>query len=441
VIKIVQNYMRGRGAVNVADAIERAIGEGAVEPGGLLPTVRDLALSLSVSPATVASAYSTLRLRGLVSGEGRRGTRVHPRPPLTVAARAPIPEGVVDLASGNPDAALLPRLDRAVAAVSREPRLYGDDVNDDSLLELGRASFEKDGVPADNLTVVGGALDGIEKVLREHLRPGDRVAVEDPCFTGVLDLLGSLALVPVPVAIDDEGPLPDALSRALSSRVEALIVTPRAQNPFGSAITPARGRRLRSIVRDYPALLLVEDDHAGPIAGAPYQTLVSSRSEKWAAVRSVSKWLGPDLRVAFLAADPTTVARVEGRQLLGIRWISHILQGIVRGLWTDAAVVRKVARAEAAYTERREALLEALREEGIAAHGRSGLNVWIPVSDEAALVGALQARGWGVAAGARYRIAASPAIRVTIAAMSRSDARAFAADLAATLRPSRRSTV
>src|SRR5207253_7808157 len=128
------------------------------------------------------------------------------------------------------------------------------------------------------------------------------VAVEDPSFTGILDLLNALSLVPVPVAVDDEGLIPAELQKSVRS-VEALIVTPRAQNPTGAAMTAARAKRLRAILARRPELLVIEDDHAGPIASAPYVTLVEEARASWAVVRSVSKSLGPDLRVALLAGD------------------------------------------------------------------------------------------------------------------------------------------
>jgi hypothetical protein len=60
-------------------------------------------------------------------------------------------------------------------------------------------------------------------------------------------------------------------------------------------------------------------------------------------------------------------------------------------------------------------LLNALAERGIEARGVTGLNVWIPVPDETAAVRGLLERGWCVRAGARYRLRAPPAIRITIA--------------------------
>ena len=89
----------------------------------------------------------------------------------------------------------------------------------------------------------------------------------------------------------------------------------------------------------------------------------------------------------------------------------------------------------ATYTRRREALRTALSARGIESHGRSGLNVWIPVAHEDATVAALQERGWGVLAGDRFRIASPRGIRVTTSRLEPDDAARFAADLEAALTP------
>jgi len=425
----VQNYISGDSAVNIAHSIESAVASGRLSSGALLPPVRPAATHLGVSPATVAAAYRLLAQRGVAVADGRRGTRIRHAPPIALPPPAPLPETVVDLAGGNPDFALLPPLPR----IAHEQRLYRDDLNDPELLDLGRAQFERDGVPAKNIAVVSGALDGVERVLREHLRPGDRVAVEDPCFTGVLDLLSALALVPIAVAIDDHGILAAPLRKALAAGARALVITPRAQNPTGAAMTTARAKELHKILGSHPDVLLVEDDHAGPIAGAPYVTLATPRMERWAVVRSVSKSLGPDLRVALLAGDAATIARVEGRQTLGIRWVSHILQRTVVTLWRDKKTWQLLRRAESTYTARRNALIDALHQRGIEAHGASGLNVWIPLREETPVVQAMMRAGWAVQAGERYRIATPPAIRITISSLN--EPAEVADDLAAIIRP------
>ncbi|TMB03589.1 MAG: aminotransferase class I/II-fold pyridoxal phosphate-dependent enzyme [Deltaproteobacteria bacterium] len=413
-MNIVAQYgIRGDGARGIVTSVETAIRQGRLAAGTPLPTVRDLARALRVSPTTVAAAYRTLRARGLVHAQGRRGTRVSPRPPLPIRPVAPAPAHLRDLC------------------------LYGEPANRPALLALAGRQLEREGLPHDSLAIVGGALDGIERVLQAHLRPGDRVALEDPGYVAVFDLVAALGLVLEPVAIDDSGPLPDDLARALRTGVEAFIVTPRAQNPTGAAVDPARARELRAVLGKHPDVLVVEDDHAGPVAGAPAVSVCHGR-ERWALVRSVSKSLGPDLRLAILAGDATTVARVEGRQSVGTGWVSHLLQDLVTTLWSDSATDRLLARAADTYATRRDALVRALAVHGIEAHGRSGLNVWVPVVEEAAIVAALAQAGWAVRAGERYRLKSGPAVRVTVAGLAPRDADRLAAALARSLRPERR---
>jgi DNA-binding transcriptional MocR family regulator len=425
-----QYQITGSTAREIAASAEGAIRDGALDAGDPLPTVRALATTLGKSPATVSSAYRILRQRGLVVADGRRGTRVAPRPalrtplPLRHASPAPAHPPRRDLAMGLADPALLPAVGPAIAEIDFDAKLgvSGLEAGDPVLLELAARWFEADGIAAEALAVLSGALDGVERVLHAHLRPGDRVVVEDPCYPPIRDILLALGLVAVPVAIDDRGFLPEALQAGLAKRVEAVVTVPRAQNPLGAAMDWARAAELRGLLERRPDTLVVEDDHASIVAGAPYVSMIGPASARWAVVRAMSKILNPDLRVALVAGDHTTIARVEGRQTLGPRWVSHILQATAGQLLGGAGFGSIAARARDTYAARRQALIGALAEQGVPAHGRSGLNVWVPVREEAPVVRELLDAGWLVMSGERFRLAAPPGIRVTTATLDEREA-------------------
>ncbi|WP_432194592.1 aminotransferase class I/II-fold pyridoxal phosphate-dependent enzyme [Streptomyces sp. bgisy027] len=430
--------IEGRRAAEIAASVERAVGSGDLEPGQLLPPMRELATDLGVNPNTVAAAYRVLRERGVIETAGRRGSRVRPRPATTgrESVRVDVPEGVRNVASGNPDPALLPSLAKAFAAAAeladREPVLYGDDPVEPELARIARGRLDADGVPKGPLAVASGSLDAIERVLAVHLKPGDTVAVEDPGWGSLLDLIPALGLRTVPVGVDDDGPLPDDVRRALDSGARALIVTDRVQNPTGAVVGSARARALRSVLRQHPEILLIEDDHGFGIVDLPLHPLAGT-TRHWAFVRSVAKAYGPDLRLAVLTGDELTVDRVRGRQRLGAGWVSRLMQRAVVRLWSDGAV--DPAAVAATYAARRDLLIRALAGHGVQAHGRSGLNVWIPVPDETGAVARLLHAGWAVAPGARFRTSSPPGIRVTTSTLTETEAAPLAAAVATAVGP------
>ena len=136
------------------------------------------------------------------------------------------------------------------------------------LVELAEAGFAADGITGD-IAVVGGALDGIERVLQTQLRPGDRVAIEDPTWPRITDLVQALGLQPEPVRVDQRGPVPGELARALERGAQAVIATPRGQNPTGAAVAAERGGQLCELLGRHPDAVIIEDDYVAAVAGAP----------------------------------------------------------------------------------------------------------------------------------------------------------------------------
>ncbi|MFE0855365.1 aminotransferase class I/II-fold pyridoxal phosphate-dependent enzyme [Streptomyces mutabilis] len=428
----------GRGAAEISASVERAVGSGELEPGQPLPPMRELAERLGVNPNTVAAAYRTLRERGVIETAGRRGSRVRAKPATTGREfiRVDVPEGVRDVSDGNPDPALLPALGPAFAAAAeqgdREPVLYGSAPVEADLVRLARAELDADGVPDGLVAVTSGSLDAMERVLAAHLRPGDAVAVEDPGWGSLLDLVPALGLRTVAVGVDDEGPLTDDVHRALTAGARALVVTDRAQNPTGAAVSAARARALRAVLREHPRTLLIEDDHGHRIVDLPLHPLAGT-THHWALVRSAAKAYGPDLRLAVLTGDAVTLDRVRGRQGLGPGWVSRITQRAVARLWADGSV--DTPAVAAAYGRRRDALLGALADRDIAGYGRSGMNVWIPVPDETGAVARLLQAGWAVAPGARFRVSAPPGVRITVSTLGEGDVEPLADAVASALGP------
>ncbi len=406
-------------ATSIRRQVEAEVAAGDRVPGDRLPSVRKLASELDVSPNTVAAAYKQLRDRGVVLGRGRQGTIVAPLSRPTLSQLASVPDGVVDALRGSPDPALLPDLAPAFAAATEGSQIaYGDPLIDESFATAARDMFEADDIDATNMVVTSGAMDAIEKILAANdLRPGDRVGVEDPGHIPVHQLVRSAGLELVPLTVDEEGITPDALETALSKQLAALIVTPRAQNPTGAAFTKQRAAVLSDSLSRHPELLLIQDDHAGAISGVDWQGLTPPGT-RHATIRSLGKSLGPDLRISISVGDATTIGRVAVAVSNGPGWISHLLQRAAAYLLTSQATTKLVRQAAASYTERRGCLIEALAEHGVHASGRSGINVWIPTSDEQATVQAARSAAFAIRAADAYRVESAAAVRVTISNLS-----------------------
>lgn len=428
----------GRSAAEIADDLRARIDRGEIAPGDALPPVRALADRLGLNRNTVVAAYRLLAQAGVVATHGRGGTRVADR--ARVAQEGYAADSVLrDVGTGNPDPRLIPDPTAALARSAR-PVLYGEPVLDAGLEEWAAAWMSD--VPAPRggmrLTVTSGATDAIERLLSQALTRDDAVALEDPCFLASIHTVRLAGYRPVPVPVDDEGMTVDGLRAALASGVRAVICTPRAQNPTGASLSARRAGELRDLLRAHPYVLVIEDDHFSLLSRAALHTVIGPDHERWARVRSVSKFLGPDMCLAITASDPETADRLALRLTPGTTWVSHILQRLAHALLGDDDVRRRIEAAGAHYAARNTAFAARLTDRGVPARAGDGLNLWIELPAPASSVRErLMRRGWLARSGAEFFLGADDPpdrLRLTVHDLDDRDADRLADDIASAVR-------
>jgi DNA-binding transcriptional MocR family regulator len=288
------------------------------------------------------------------------------------------------------------------------------------------------------LTVTSGASDAIERLLAQSLTRDDAVALEDPCFLSSIHTVRLGGYRPVPVPVDDEGMTADGLRAALDAGVRAVVCTPRAQNPTGASLSARRAEALRGILADHPYVLVIEDDHYSMLSARPYHSLIGPGHRRWALIRSVSKFLGPDMCLAVTASDPGTADRLAMRLSPGTTWVSHLLQRLTHALVTDPLVIADVEDAAAHYAERNAAFARRLTAHGLPASPGDGLSLWVRLPVPSRDVSQqLTRRGWLARVGDEFVLAdadASRHLRLTVHELDDAAAEQLASDLAASVR-------
>lgn len=422
----------GKTAAEIFDCVRQLTQTGLLRPGQPLPPLRELAGELGVNRNTVAAAYKRLVTAGIAVTQGRLGTVVRQQSLPGEQEGSATGSLLIDLASGNPDPAWLPDAAAALAAQSYRPRLYGEAPVNPELHAYGRTWFRDACPDGFEIDLAHGAVDAVERLLAAHLVAGDKVAVEDPCFLSSINTLRSAGLHAVGVPVDAEGMRADALEAALAKGAQAVILTPRAHNPTGCSLSGQRAHALRRVLARHPQVLVIVDDHFALLSVSPYCPVIPAQALRWAVVRSVSKALGPDLRLAFVASDAQTSQRLRLRLASGTSWVSHLLQDIVGVLLASRDVAAHLALARDGYARRRGSLLAALAELGIAATvPADGLNLWLPLSRQGqAAAFALARHGWLVRPGDAFGVhEPAQGLRITTASLGEGQAERLALDV------------
>lgn len=391
----------GKTAADIFECVRSLVLSRQLLPGEALPSVRDLADELGVNRNTVASAYRRLVTAGVATTQGRLGTLIRQQSCSGEQEGSQPGTPLVDLASGNPNRMWLPDLGTALSVKAYHPRLYGESTVNPGLEGFVSRWCAPDCPESFEVNLTSGAVDAVERLLDAYLMPGDKVAVESPCFLSSINLLRVGGLQAVGVAVDEEGMSAKGLEAVLAKGVQAVILTPRAHNPTGCNLSERRAKAISRVLEKHPNVLLIVDDHFALLSNAPYHSVIPASAGRWALVRSFSKALGPDVRVAAVVSDAATSAQLRMRLASGTNWVSHLLQDLVEVTLTDPETGKLIERAKEDYVKRRRSLEDALKLHDIPflADG-DGLNLWIPLkADDVSVALALARYGWLVRPG------------------------------------------
>ena len=380
----------GKGlARQLYQALRERMLDGRLPGGTRLPASRDLAALLGISRNTVTRAFDQLYAEGYVAGRIGDGTYVAAPvgavrtaqvvtegPPPSAALQqlaehhlSPPPQGAPRaFRVGVPAFDLFPfeTWARLSARFWRKPspaRLgYGDPAGDAQLRELIAAYLRNSrGLHCDpaQIVITCGAQQAISLCAQLLLRPGDRVAIENPGYraAGHAFAVAGAQLQGIPV--DAEGLDCAALERAGDCRLA--YVTPSHQYPTGVTLSLARRLELLDWAERHDGWI-VEDDYDGEYrySGTPLAPLAAlDRQGRVLYVGTFCKITFPALRLGYLVLPANLAQAFARRRALDMRHSEIGTQAVMAEFIAAGHFQRHIRRMRSAARSRRDALLAA----------------------------------------------------------------------------------
>jgi DNA-binding transcriptional MocR family regulator len=297
----------------IIDAIELALDSGALKPGDRLPPQRDLARRLAINVGTVGRAYAEMQKSGLTTGEVGRGTFLNRRGaadgPVTLSEHG-ARRIVVDLSHNFPEsAALHPAaglIASELAAAIDMPRLLASqiDAGIDAHRRIAAGWLRHFGIDAaaDDMTITCGGQHGLLLSVGALTRPGDVILTEELTFYGLKSAAAMMGRSLVGVRMDREGVMPDYLDNMCRrTGAKILFCTPTLHNPTTATMSQQRRRDVIAVC-ERNDVMIVEDDVYGFMPSDPPTPLAALAPERTVHISSMSKLVGPGLRIGFLKA-------------------------------------------------------------------------------------------------------------------------------------------
>lgn len=296
----------------IAQGIREALRTGLLRSGERLPPQRVLAQWLQVNLGTVTRAAEELRQAGYIQGEVGRGTYLT-LPPSTDAPASlwePVqPRDFIDLSHNFP-----PQAPDLSGGHSHLPTLAPDDLRQRLSVQVDAGSIAHRASAAQWLGLRGlqvtpeqvllscGAQHGLLLALGALTRPGDLVLTEELTYYGLKSTTAMLGRSLVGVRMDAQGLLPDALDLACQrTGAKVLVCCPTLHNPTTATMDAQRRQAIAAVARKHD-LRIVEDDVYGLLPTPQLPALAQLAPERTVYVSSLSKLVGPGLRLGFVAA-------------------------------------------------------------------------------------------------------------------------------------------
>lgn len=412
----------------IAEALAHDIEAGALRPGTRLPAQRALAEVLGVDLTTITRAYGEAQRRGLVEGDGRRGSFVRQRQPDTrkIVYKEPVDAGMnapPEIPGGQFAAAFRNSVD-ALLSGSNGPAPFQYQPSGGMTLarEAGAALLNRRAIPChdDTVLVTAGGQHALHAVVSAELQPGDVVAVGPFVYSGLLALARRYGLRLRVIENDEEGLDPNALDIACAGgAVSAVYVVPTNDNPTTATMGLERREALAAIARKH-GLKVIEDDAYGLLPEIPLPPIASLVPELTWHIASVSKILSPGLRVAWLSAPDVAKAWRLAADMHETAIMAPPLNAAVVADWIGSGVFEQLAEAVRNEAQARQRIASDCLGNGSFRAQSEGYHLWMRLQPDVSpseIVNTLRPHGLSVVTGDAFavdRSAATPALRVSL---------------------------
>ncbi|HET7436346.1 MAG TPA: PLP-dependent aminotransferase family protein [Thermoanaerobaculia bacterium] len=334
----------------IADALERDVRAGVVLPGSQLPTHRELARMLRVTPVTVTRAYAEAAKRGLVVSNTGRGTFVRG------TTREEARQSETDLAT-NVISTPLPDVSAKVLqrlAATLNTTSYGVGSGSERHRAAG-AAWIGGGVEPSRVVVTAGTQHALFLAFAVAAKPGDTVLVENVTYHGAKAIASLLHLRFAPLPLDRHGILPDAFERVVRARGGPRVVylVPTLQNPTATVMPEKRRREIARIAEKY-GVTIIEDDVTSFLVDDGPAPIARFAPDRTIYLTGLGKAVAPALRTGFMTAPDALLPRLHSAVAASLLFTSPLVTELA-ATWIEDGTAAKLAaakRAEVALRQR-----------------------------------------------------------------------------------------